>query len=211
MAKLPKEYEQNVFINCPFDTAYKLLFDAIVFAVQIAGFRPRCALEASNAGEARLERIMNIISECKYAVHDVSRTELDKTSSLPRFNMPLELGLDLGARRYGVGAHRTKKLLVLDKNRHRYQKFISDLAGLDITPHFGSPKHIIRHVRDWLSLESKSTNIPGGLYMFRRYKTFQRELPLFCRDKKDKKLNAGELTFGDFTHLVRIWLEEDEK
>jgi hypothetical protein len=52
MAKPPKEYEQNVFINCPFDDAYKSLFDAIVFAVQITGFRPRCAIEASNAGQA---------------------------------------------------------------------------------------------------------------------------------------------------------------
>jgi hypothetical protein len=208
MANLPQEYEQNVFINCPFDDAYKVLFDAIVFTVQIAGFRPRCALEASNAGEARLEKIMNIISECKYAVHDISRTELDSINSLPRFNMPLELGLDLGARRYGVGLLRTKKLLVLDKNRHRYQKFISDLAGLDVIAHFGNPKQVIRHVRDWLSLESKRTNIPGGLYMFRRYKLFAKELPLFCRDKK---LEVRELTFGDFAHILRIWLEEDEQ
>jgi hypothetical protein len=122
--------------------------------------------------------------------------------------MPLELGLDLGARRYGAGQHRSKRLLILDKSRHRYQKFISDLAGLDVAPHLGNPKHVIRHVRDWLSSESESTNMPGGLYIFRRYKLFQRELPLFCRDKKQ---DVRELTFGDFTNIVRIWLEEDEK
>jgi hypothetical protein len=38
---------------------------------------------------------MDIISGCKYSIHDLSRTELDKTTRLPRFNMPLELGLDL--------------------------------------------------------------------------------------------------------------------
>ncbi|MFY9558427.1 MAG: hypothetical protein WAV20_01255 [Blastocatellia bacterium] len=149
---------------------------------------------------------MNIISECKYGVHDISRTELDKANSLPRFNMPLELGLDLGARRYGVGRHRTKKLLVLDKTQHRYQKFISDLAGLDVIPHFGRPKHIIRHVRDWLSLESKSPNIPGGFYMFSRYKTFQRDFPKLCQARKQ---DPQEVTFGDFSDIVRVWLEEE--
>lgn len=208
MPKPPKEFEQNVFINCPFDDAYKVLFDAIVFAVQIAGFRPRCAREASDAGQARLEKLMNIISECKYAVHDVSRTELDKTNSLPRFNMPLELGLDLGARRYGVGHHSSKRLLVMDRSRHRYQKFISDLAGLDVVSHFGTPKNIIRHVRDWLALESKNTNMPGGNYMFRRYKVFQQDLPLLCRIRKQKE---RDLTFGEFTNTVRVWLEEEER
>jgi len=207
MVKRPLEYEQNVFINCPFDDAYKPLFDAVVFAVQICGFRPRCALEARNAGQARLERIMNIISECKYGVHDISRTELDKTSSLPRFNMPFELGLDLGARRYGSSQHRSKRLLVMDRNSHRYQKFLSDLAGLDVVPHSEKTKNIVRHVRDWLSLESENPHLPGGLYIYKRYQLFQRELPLFCRDRK---LDISELTFGDFTHILRIYLEEDE-
>jgi len=34
------EYEQSVFINCPFDPEYAPLFEAIVFAVHDAGFRP---------------------------------------------------------------------------------------------------------------------------------------------------------------------------
>ena len=38
-------YNDNVFLNCPFDAAYKQLFDALVFAVHDCGFIPRCALE----------------------------------------------------------------------------------------------------------------------------------------------------------------------
>src|SRR5262245_19554392 len=100
MSKLPKDYEKNVFINCPFDDLYNPLFQAIVFAVHDVGFRPRCALEASNAGQFRLSKIIDIISECKYSIHDLSRTELDSTTKLPRFNMPLELGLDLGCKNF---------------------------------------------------------------------------------------------------------------
>jgi hypothetical protein len=150
---------------------------------------------------------MNIIAACKYGVHDISRTELDKANSLPRFNMPLELGLDLGCRRFGIGKQRSKRLLVLDKNRYRYQKFISDIAGQDITPHSNSAKLIIRQVRDWLSLESKSVNIPGGSYIYSRYLAFHKSLPILC---KNLKLNSTQLTFGDFSKIVRVWLEENE-
>ena len=101
-------FERNVFINCPFDNNYSELFEALVFTVQISGFRPRCALEAGNAGKARLDRIVDIISECKYGIHDLSRTELDNLHGLPRFNMPLELGLDIGASRFGAGLMRGK-------------------------------------------------------------------------------------------------------
>jgi hypothetical protein len=206
MPKSPKEYDHSVFVNCPFDGEYKPLLDALVFAVQIAGFKPRCALEASNAGQFRLEKIQAIISECKYGVHDISRTELGP-NSLPRFNMPLELGLDLGCRRFGTSRQRAKKLLIMDRSRHRYQKFISDIAGQDIFAHSKNDKQIICQVRDWLSLESKAADIPGGSYMYKRYRLFRKALPGLC---KASKLDMKTLTFGDFTNMVRVWLEENE-
>jgi hypothetical protein len=206
MAQASSGFAQNVFINCPFDDLYKPLFEAAVFVVQIAGFAPRCALEASNAGQVRLDKIMEIIAQCQYGIHDISRTELGP-GRLPRFNMPLELGLDLGCRRYGPGLLSQKRLLILDKSRHRYHKFISDIAGQDIVSHANSPKRLIRCVRDWISTESKLPEIPGGEYIDRRYRAFQRELPDLC---KRMKLNLAQLTFGDFSRMVRIWLEENE-
>jgi len=205
MARIPQDFEQNVFINCPFDIKYKPLFDSIVFAVQISGFKPRSAREASNAGEFRLQKIMTIISECKYGIHDLSRTELDKSTSLPRFNMPLELGIDLGCKRFGNKTQRSKTILVMDKSRYRYQKFISDIAGQDIEPHNGKPKEIIARVRDWLLTESQSTTMPGAAYMFDRYKVFQRELPKICK-QRNKDIN--ELAYSEFISIIRVWLEE---
>ncbi|HKP84934.1 MAG TPA: hypothetical protein VJZ26_02480 [Blastocatellia bacterium] len=205
MPKHPQDYDQSVFINCPFDDEYKPLFDAIVFTVQIAGFEPRCALEASDAGQFRLEKIMAIVSECKYGIHDISRTEL-AVNNLPRFNMPLELGIDLGCRRFGTGKQRSKRLLIMDRNRYRYQRFISDIAGQDIKAHSKSDRQVVRQVRDWLRSESRSKNIPGGEYVFGRYRLFRKALPFLC---KAQKLDE-QLTFGDFTDMVRIWLEENE-
>lgn len=207
MPKIPVEYDLNVFINCPFDEDYKPFFDAIVFVVQIAGFKPRSALEAINSGQYRLEKIMNIISECRYSIHDISRTELDKVHSLPRFNMPLELGIDLGCKKFGTKKHQTKSLLIMDKDKHRYQRFISDISGQDITSHNEDIEQTIREVRNWLNAESKSNRMPGGLYMYRRYRIYQKELP---KISKNLKQDVRELTFMDFTNIIRIWLEENE-
>jgi hypothetical protein len=127
-------YERNVFINCPFDHEYHRLFRALVFAIQDCGFTPRCALEVEDASEVRILKIVRIIEESRYGVHDVSRTELDEASRLPRFNMPLELGLFLGAKHFGDSEQRTKACIIFDRERYRYQAFCSDIAGRTYAP-----------------------------------------------------------------------------
>ena len=70
-------YNDNVFINCPFDSTYKPLFDAMVFAVHDCGFIARCALEEGDASEVRIDKIYSIIADSCYGIHDISRIELD--------------------------------------------------------------------------------------------------------------------------------------
>ena len=201
---MPALYVDNVFINCPFDQEYKPLFDAIIFAVHDAGFIARCALEISDASQNRFEKIVKTISESRYGIHDISRTELDSVNSLPRFNMPLELGLFLGCRKFGDRKHRMKVCVILDKEPYRYQKFISDIAGQDIFSHDNDPRRAIERVRNWLRIASKRTNIPGGAKICERYTAFERDLPTICR-----KLNikVRELTFVDLTHVITEWLK----
>jgi hypothetical protein len=122
----------NVFVNCPFDSGYRPLFDAVVFTVIDCGFVARCSLEIDDGSEVRIDKIVRIIGECRLGVHDISRTELDPVHALPRFNMPLELGPFLGAKRFGGQDHARKNCLILDLEPYRYQKFISDLSGQDI-------------------------------------------------------------------------------
>ena len=94
-------YEDSVFINCPFDSQYRAIFYALVFAVHDCGYVARCALEVDDSGLVRIQKIEQIIADCRFGIHDISRVEPDPQTQLPRFNMPLELGLFLGARRYG--------------------------------------------------------------------------------------------------------------
>lgn len=198
-------YSESIFINCPFDDDYQRLFDAIVFTVQDCGFVARSAKEIRDSGVVRIGKIIKLISVCRYGIHDISRTELDATNGLPRFNMPLELGLFIGAKSYGRGRQRDKLALILDIEKYRYQKFCSDIGGQDIYAHAGRPEKAISRVRDWLS-DSTDAMIPSGSKIAPRFNQFQKDLPLYCATYK---LDESELTFIDFRNMVGFWLEEN--
>ena len=197
-------YNDNVFINCPFDSAYQELFDAMVFAVHDCGFIPRCALEGEDASQVRIDKIYSIIADCRYGIHDISRTELDENSRLPRFNMPLELGVFLGAKEFGIEEQKEKNCLILDTERYRYQQFISDIAGQDIQAHGDTPETIVKVVRNWLRNASRRETIPGGSIIWRRYRDFRRDLPETAREYQ---LTVEDLIFNDYILLVAQWLE----
>lgn len=199
------QFEHGVFINCPFDAGYRPIFDAIVFAVHDCGYIARCSLEVTDASQVRIERISAIIASCRFGIHDISRTELDPTTQLPRFNMPLELGMFLGAKRFGSAKHKTKTCLILDVERYRYQKFVSDIAGQDIAAHSGSPDEAIKAVRNWLSAATvRLVKIPGGDTIARRYARFRDELPAMC---ERLQFTVDELTFSDYVLQVEEWLK----
>ena len=168
----PPSYNDNVFINCPFDSDYQPLFDAMIFAVHDCGFVARCALEEGDASQVRIDKIYNIIEDCRYGIHDISRTELDRNSRLPRFNMPLELGIFLGAKRFGVEKQESKKCIVMDREQYRYQKFISDISGQDIFVHNNNPREMVRVIRDWLGTASRHKTISGGSIIWKHYQYF---------------------------------------
>lgn len=203
--RLPANFERNVFINCPFDVDYQPLFYGIVFAVSDMGFRPRCAKDESNAGKGRIEKIQDFIAECKYSIHDISRVDLDPVNNLPRFNMPLELGLDLGCKQYGKSYQQEKVFLVLDTEQYRYQKYISDLAGRDPAAHHDSEKEVIDDVRNWLRLEldPKLVKTPSGSLIYQRYQDFQLALPFICAKLS---WDVTNLPFSDFSWSVADWV-----
>ena len=202
---MPASPSASVFINCPFDEQYQPLFEAIVFCVAACGFVPRCTLELTDAGEVRIENIYRLIAQCNHGIHDISRTEVgDQPSQLPRFNMPLELGIFLGAKRFG-GRSSRKRCLILDRARYRYKRFISDIGGQDIKAHNKSPATAIRHVRDWLQSAPGKAGIPGGATIWKKYGRFRRELPVIA---EEAQLDPGQLTFIDYLQLVINWLQE---
>jgi hypothetical protein len=200
------DYDNNVFINCPFDDDYLPLFRALIFAVFECGLRPRCALEVYDAGEVRIEKIVRIVKDCRWGIHDISCTDLS-SNSLPRFNMPLELGLFLGARWLGTGPQTRKSCLILDREEHRYQEFISDIAGQDVRAHEDVPLKAITAVRDWLTISKAGIpRPPGGVAINRRYEKFTSELPAICAAAD---LEVTEPTFTDYADMASTWLRKE--
>lgn len=148
-------FEQNVFINCPFDNDYKSLLRPIVFCVYRLGFQSRIASERLDGNEPRIEKIIELIEGSKYAIHDLSRIKARRAGDLFRLNMPLELGIDLGCKRFGGGPLTDKKCLIMETERYRYQAALSDLSNSDIIAHGDDPLEAFTAVRDWLDQEAR--------------------------------------------------------
>jgi hypothetical protein len=194
----------DVFINCPFDVGYKPIFNAIVFTVIRSGYRVRCALETDDTSDNRFAKICAIIGECKFGVHDISRTETDGDPPLPRFNMPLELGVFLGAKRFGTGGQKGKACIVFDREPYRFQRFISDIAGQDIRTHGGDVPTLIRELAAWLRTQPGGLQAGGGQAIAAEYADFEAALPAICTGLR---LQIDELEFGDVNAIMTAYVE----
>lgn len=86
--------------------------------------------------------------------------------------MPFELGLDVGCREYGRGAHAGKVILILEEEPYRYQAALSDIAGFDIQNHDSDHQTAVRNVRNWIANEAGLRDRGAGLIL-RHYADFQ--------------------------------------
>lgn len=201
MATVPAPYNKSVFINCPFDKAWEEKFRAIVFTILACGFQPRCSWEQDDTGDIRINKIMEIIDQCQYGIHDLSQENA-------RMNMPLELGVYIGCRQYHPDAkHRSKKYLVFEGNAFDLKKSLSDLNGQDVKNHQGDVLAIIRGVRDWL--DDKASKRKGSLifahapYLNEQFDAFTASLPALCTGMHWVVEN---LTYADYLSLASPWI-----
>jgi hypothetical protein len=196
---------KSVFVNCPFDEPYKPIFRSMIFTIILSGYHPRCALDATDGAEIRVSKIAAMIGECDWGIHDLSSVEVDR-KGYPRFKMPLELGLHLGARLLGASKHRRKRALILDSKRHRYDAMLSDISGQDIEAHDGKPHEAMRCVRNWLSEHrADKVPLPGAAALWKDYVRFRRDVSkLLARRRLDA---LSDLTHSDFLFAVRDWIE----
>jgi hypothetical protein len=146
---------------------------------------------------------MNLIAKCKYGIHDISRTRLG-AYNLPRFNMPFELGIDVGFKRAGISRYKSKRHLILDTGQFRYMRFISDLNGRDISGHNNSQKRVVIIVRNWLTTEGNIRGMPSGENMFREFMKFRAQLPSICQNSG---LHVGNMPFPEYSYVVADFLK----
>jgi hypothetical protein len=200
---MPSNYNDNVFINCPFDQEYTLNLQSFVFTVYRCGFYPVSALSEDNGLVNRLSKIERLIETSKYGIHDISRTELN-SNGFPRFNMPFELGIFFGATRFGNKTQKGKNALILEKTKFTYQNYMSDLSGVDTKAHENNTSTIIQHIRDWLYASSRRPSIAGHLTIIEDFKNWQTDLPVIL-NRLHLELNT--LTFNDLCVIVEEYLK----
>ena len=91
--------------------------------------------------------------------------------------MPFELGLFIGAKRFGDSRQRAKTALIMVKEPYRLPAYLSDMAGNDPIPHQDKPEEVIRLVRRYLHARPDGTPLPGAAALLREFLVFKRELP----------------------------------
>jgi hypothetical protein len=166
-----KEFEKSVFINCPFDDSYLELLRPLLFTLLYAGLVPRIASESKDSSITRMSKIEKLICQARYAIHDISRCQAIGKGELFRFNMPFELGLDIGCKLFKGGRWATKKCLILEAERFRYQAVLSDLSNSDIANHENDPQTLVRQVRNWLVQDCESS-LPSATVVWGRFLDF---------------------------------------
>ncbi len=173
---LPTSPNGDVFVNCPFDDTYLPCFEALLFAITVSGYRVRCALEESDAGDIRFTKLRRLIADSDDTIHDLSRTSIGE-HGLPRFNMPFELGLALGARLFGDARQRRKRSCVMIAREHTLPRYLSDMAGSDPAAHHDDPHGVIRIVRHYLHTSPQGDRLPGAAHMIALFEQFRIDRP----------------------------------
>ncbi len=160
---------RSVFLNVPFDKSYESLFVALISALVALGRIPRCVLELPERGAGRLARILQLIRSCPLSIHDLSRVGLPA-----RFNMPFELGIAFALSRV-EGNH---NFVVLETQRYRLVKTLSDVNGIDPGIHAATVRGIVSCV---LSSLGKPQGNPAPESVARIYRRLRRTLPFLKR------------------------------
>lgn len=197
-------FEKNVFINCPFDKAYKPILDALVFCLVYLDYDPLLS-ENLNSANARIDQILTLIKKSKYSVHDLSRMESTSAKELARFNMPFELGLDMGCKYFGENHSKEKCILILDKEKYRYQKSLSDLSGNDISSHSNEPEMAIRALRNWF-IKISGNKLDSANKIWRLYNEFLGDFYDITLHNELSKEDIEEMPLDEYCSYIKEWL-----
>ncbi|HEX8393227.1 MAG TPA: hypothetical protein VF665_12855 [Longimicrobium sp.] len=196
-------YATTVFFSCPFDREYRRLFEAIVFTIYECGFQPRSTLEIDDSDEIRTPKIRVLIEQSRLGIHDLS-VMASGPDVLQDLNVPVELGMFLGAKAFGTGVHRRKAGLILDVDVTRETDEESLLAGMDIRYHRAEPEEAICHVRDFLYEHRRARHfLPQADEIVERYYEFRTALEESCAAHR---IHEDSLTFRDLTTFIVGWM-----
>jgi hypothetical protein len=202
---LNKDFSKNVFINCPFDDQFIPLLRSILFVIIYLGFTPRIALERFDSGEARINKIIDLIKASKFSIHDLSRIKSSEKSEYFRLNMPFELGVDIGCKIFKDGQAKDKKCLILEKEKYRYQKALSDLSNSDIKNHNNEPEEVIRQIRDWFVV-NELERADSGTIIWESFNEFMADFYLRRKEEGFREKDILRMPIPEFISFTNEWI-----
>ena len=161
-----------------------------------------------DSGEARINKICELIKSSRYSIHDISRIRSKKRGEYYRLNMPFGLGIDIGCRLGDEGILRSKTCLILEKEKYGYQRALSDLSNSDIKSHNNDPETLIFQVRNWFT-ELGLKNAPSATRIWERFNEFMADFRE-AREKdgfKDRDLEF--MPAPEYINFIRQWIAEN--
>jgi len=173
----------------------------MLFTLVYVGLMPRLASEKSDSLEQRIEKILRLIKECKYSIHDLSRLKSERAKEFSRLNMPFELGIEYGCRRTANNHLRTKRSLILEKKRYDVQKALSDLNGVDIKTHNNSPAGIVRALQHWFIETLGLKNVDSPSVIWDKFNEFTYD---FYERRKTQGYSKGDLKMMPIPQYIRF-------
>jgi hypothetical protein len=186
----------EVFLNIPYDQKFDRLFRAYISGLSAFGLVPRATLEIPG-GARRLDRILELIRSCAYAIHDLSRVELDAHKPrTPRFNMPFELGLSVAHEK--SSKKRKHEWFVCESMNFRLAKSLSDLNGTDPYIHRGTIGGVFTELRNMFV---RSDRQPSTQQMWVIYREMSKSLPVILRQAGSPSLYSARV-FKDLCVLA---------
>jgi hypothetical protein len=190
--------ENNVFINCPFDDEYIPLLRPLLFTIIYLEKEPLISM-LKDSSKNRLEEIIELMKQAKYSIHDLSRIK----GKNPRFNMPLELGIDLGLIHSKQKLLKEKIILILESKKYSLIPIMSDIAGNDVMCHNNNPKEIIECVRNWHIATTKKTNIAYSEEFHFYYDSFLENFNDRLKTKGISILKIKNLTYAEIINDMK--------
>ena len=191
----PQPNPNAVFLNIPYDEEFQSLYLAYIVGLYQLGLTPFLA-SGIPGGERRLNRILTMVKNCRYSIHDLSRVELSAIPpATPRFNMPLELGLTIT---WAMLYPRRHTWFLWESAPKRIQKSMSDLDGTDPHIHSGTVLGVLSELRNAFVRK----NAPSVQDMLTAYKTVDDSIEEILNSAGTQNLFAAA-TFNELCLAAR--------
>jgi hypothetical protein len=152
-----------------------------------------------------VDKIVGLINESKFGIHDLSRLRAKRAKEYFRLNMPFELGVDYACKLYRGGEFSDKRILILEDKAHELKKALSDLSGSDVDAHNNEPIKICKIVRDWLA-QSLDASPPPPSELWARFTDFNGENYLKLKGENYSDQDIAGQPLRELMAAMRDWL-----